>query len=156
MKAVELMAPDAIVVMQAGDWLADLEPLIGHKPLVIYEHDCMSNLTRTPPALLARGTYVANSKTTAAHILKTIGKAIHGHPAPVFGIEQYASTRSAGDEVLFASLSARKGGEIALELARNRQTHRFLFIETWNSQASIVEAARQMENVEVLPNQRTC
>lgn len=152
-KAMELVAPDAIVVMQAREWLADIEPTIGHLPLVIYEHDCMPHLMKTPAAILARSTFIANSKTTAAHIMKSVGMPSTVIP-PIFGIEQYATTKSTGDEILFTSLSARKGGEIALEIARNRPGHRFLFIESWNSEASIVEAARQLENVEVLPNQR--
>ena len=152
-KAIELVAPDAIVVFQAREWLADIEPTIGHRPLVIYEHDCMPHLTKTPAAILARSTFIANSKTTAAHIMKSVGKPSTVIP-PIFGVEQYASIKSTGDEILFSSLSARKGGDIALEIARSRERHRFLFIESWNSEASIVEAARQLENVEVLPNQR--
>lgn len=152
-KAIELVAPDAIVVMQAGEWLADIEPAMGHLPLVIYEHDCLPHLMKTPAAILARSTFIANSKTTAAHIMKSVGKPSTVIP-PIFGIEQYATTKSTGDEILFTSLSARKGGEIALEIARNRPGHRFLFIESWNSEASIVEPARQLGNVEVLPNQR--
>jgi glycosyltransferase involved in cell wall biosynthesis len=150
---MELMAPDIVVVFQSADWLGSIEPIIGHKPLVIYEHDCYLNLKKVPKTVIARSTYLANSRTTAAHILKTIGKPSTVIP-PIFGIERYSSVRSTGEHILFVSLSARKGGDIALAIARNRREHKFIFIETWHTEPQIVEAARQLGNVEVLPNQK--
>jgi glycosyltransferase involved in cell wall biosynthesis len=154
--AAEQFRPDVFVASHAGDWMADLGPVVGDVPLVVYEHEVSKSLEQAPEALRAHAAFVANSEVTAAYLLRRHAVA-STVVRPLFGIDQYASIKRHGDKVLFVSLQPRKGADVAIRIARARPSAQFVFVESWtrNIEATMQlrEQVAEIANVTLLANQ---
>jgi glycosyltransferase involved in cell wall biosynthesis len=149
--------PDVFVVLKSNRWIAQLPQTIRDAPMVVYEHDVSMARKSVPAEFMAHAAYIANSATTAAHLLNECGIASTIIP-PLFGVGQYAQIRRYGNSVLFVSLQLRKGADVAIRIAQSRPRIPFIFIESWSVNSKQTQMLRQyvggVANISLLPNQQ--
>ncbi|MGY9107320.1 MAG: glycosyltransferase, partial [Alphaproteobacteria bacterium] len=149
--------PEIVVVTQPGPWLGQLPEAICKTPMVIYENETSDGLDKVPEKLRARAFFAANSEATSAHLRHKYG-AKSTIIRPIFGIERFARIQRLGENVLFVSLSNRKGSDIALRIAELRPKINFVCVETWTRNDMKTEEMRgkirALPNVTLLANQQ--
>lgn len=155
--ALAQFRPDVFVTSHAGVWMVPFTPIFGDTPVVVCEHEVSRSPEGAPASVMARGRFVANSETTAAHLGQRFALA-STVVRPLFGVDQYAGIQPHGDKALFVSLQPRKGADVAIAIARARPNARFVFVESWTRDAEATRRMRaevaELPNVALLTNQR--
>ena len=119
--------PDAVVCQEPGYWVAaGALGAFEQIAVLMFQHSAYDGIGQVPASIRERALFLANSTRTAKFL-----EARHAITSvivpPLFGIDRYATVETAGQNVLFVSLQARKGADIALEIARHRPANPLRF-----------------------------
>jgi glycosyltransferase involved in cell wall biosynthesis/predicted LPLAT superfamily acyltransferase len=156
-RAIAEFRPDAIVCQEPGGWISfDKLTTIRGIAIILYQHAVNDGVTHVPAPIREHAAYLANSAVTA-DFLKTAHNIDSLIVPPIFGIDRFLGLERHGNNVLFVSIQVRKGADIAIEIARQRPSVSFVFVESWtvnpSETADLRRLASNLPNVKLLPNQ---
>jgi glycosyltransferase involved in cell wall biosynthesis len=152
-RALVEKVPDVVILQEFGlnSWKAIKGRLRG-VPLLFYHHSLLPALDEffQDKALGSREhtAFLSCSPSIREYMMRqgVESKVI----PPLFGIERYRRGQRSGENIVMVSIQVNKGADIALEIARQRPQHSFVFVKSWTN--SIDETARLISDIQQLPN----